>query len=49
MFGQEPILGADVWEHAYYVDFRNDRKKYLETFWDELANWDYVNLQLSQA
>ena len=49
VFGQEPILGADVWEHAYYVDFRNDRKKYLETFWDELANWDYVNLQLSQA
>ena len=49
VWGQEPILGADVWEHAYYVDFRNDRKTYLETFWDELANWDYVKLQLVQA
>ena len=49
VWGQEPLLGADVWEHAYYVDFRNDRKTYLETFWDELANWDYVKLQLVQA
>ena len=49
VFGQEPILGADVWEHSYYVDYKNDRKTYLETFWDELVNWDYVNVQLQQA
>ena len=49
IFGQEPLMGADVWEHAYYVDYKNDRKTYLETFWDELTNWDYVNLQLNQS
>ncbi len=49
IYGQEPLMGADVWEHAYYVDYKNDRKTYLETFWDELVNWDYVELQLNQA
>jgi Fe-Mn family superoxide dismutase len=37
-----PLLGCDVWEHSYYIDYRNARQKYLEAFVDNLANWDYV-------
>ena len=40
--GAEPILGVDVWEHSYYIDYRNLRPKYLEAFVDNLINWDYV-------
>ena len=40
--GPAPILTADVWEHAYYVDYRNLRAKYLETFWNHV-NWNFVN------
>jgi Fe-Mn family superoxide dismutase len=40
--GAEPILGVDVWEHSYYIDYRNARPKYLEAFVDSLINWDYV-------
>ncbi|MDA8870583.1 superoxide dismutase [Rhizobiaceae bacterium] len=40
--GATPLLGIDVWEHSYYIDYRNARPKYLETFVDELVNWDYV-------
>ena len=40
--GAAPVLGVDVWEHAYYIDFRNARPKYLEAFVDNLVNWDYV-------
>ncbi|RYH11923.1 MAG: superoxide dismutase [Alphaproteobacteria bacterium] len=40
--GAEPILGVDVWEHSYYIDYRNARPKYLEAFVDNLINWDYV-------
>ncbi len=36
-----PLLTCDVWEHAYYVDYRNARPKYLEAFW-QLINWDFV-------
>lgn len=39
--GQTPVLTVDVWEHAYYVDYRNARPKYLEAFW-ALVNWDFV-------
>ena len=40
--GAKPILGVDVWEHSYYIDYRNARPKYLEAFVDNLINWDYV-------
>ncbi|HHY50063.1 MAG TPA: superoxide dismutase [Alphaproteobacteria bacterium] len=40
--GASPILGVDVWEHSYYIDYRNARPKYLEAFVDNLVNWDYV-------
>lgn len=37
----QPILTCDVWEHAYYVDYRNERESYLEAFW-KIVNWDFV-------
>jgi Fe-Mn family superoxide dismutase len=40
--GATPLLGVDVWEHSYYIDYRNLRPKYLEAFVDNLINWDYV-------
>jgi len=40
--GKTPILGCDVWEHSYYIDYRNARAKYLEAFVDNMINWDYV-------
>ena len=39
--GQTAILTCDVWEHAYYVDYRNARPKYVEAFW-QLINWDFA-------
>lgn len=43
--GKKALLTVDVWEHAYYVDYRNARPKYLEAFWS-LVNWDFVNSNL---
>jgi len=40
--GKQALLGCDVWEHSYYIDYRNARQKYLEAFVDSLVNWDYV-------
>ena len=42
MHGAQPLLGCDVWEHSYYIDYRNARQKYLEAFVDNLVNWEYV-------
>jgi Fe-Mn family superoxide dismutase len=39
----KPILTIDVWEHAYYVDYRNARPKYIDTYLDQLVNWDFAN------
>jgi Fe-Mn family superoxide dismutase len=38
----KPLLTADVWEHAYYIDHRNNRKGFLEVFLSKLVNWDFV-------
>ncbi len=40
--GQKALLTIDVWEHAYYIDFRNLRPKYISTFLESLANWDFA-------
>ena len=40
--GDKPVLTVDVWEHAYYIDYRNARPKYLEEFW-KLVNWSFAN------
>jgi Fe-Mn family superoxide dismutase len=45
--GAQPLLTCDVWEHAYYIDYRNARPKYLEAFW-KLVNWDFVAANLSK-
>ena len=47
--GAAPLLGVDVWEHSYYIDYRNARPKYLEAFVDNLVNWEYVAELLEQA
>jgi len=41
-FGQTALLGCDVWEHSYYIDFRNKRPAYLSNFLDHLVNWENV-------
>ena len=46
--GKTALLGCDVWEHAYYIDYRNARPKYLEAFVDNMVNWDYI-LELYEA
>ncbi|MEZ4375747.1 MAG: Fe-Mn family superoxide dismutase [Polyangiaceae bacterium] len=45
--GVTPLLTIDVWEHAYYVDYRNARPKYIETFLASLANWDFAAKNLA--
>ncbi|MBV1702164.1 MAG: superoxide dismutase [Hyphomicrobiales bacterium] len=40
--GATPILGCDVWEHSYYIDYRNRRPDYMKAFVDSLVNWEYV-------
>ena len=47
--GQTALLTCDVWEHAYYVDYRNLRPKYVETFLTNLANWDFAAENLKKG
>jgi Fe-Mn family superoxide dismutase len=47
--GGTPLLAADLWEHAYYLDYENRRDRFLEVFCDELLNWDHVAAQLGTA
>ena len=47
--GASPILGCDVWEHSYYIDYRNARPKYLESWFDNLVNWAYVEEMFEAA
>lgn len=47
--GATPILGVDVWEHSYYIDYRNRRPDYLKAFVTDLVNWEYVAELMSKA
>ena len=47
--GGNPILGVDVWEHSYYIDYRNARPKYLEAWFDNLVNWEHVEKLFEEA
>jgi len=47
--GMTPLLVADVWEHAYYLDFQNRRPDFLGSYLDNLVNWDFANENLAKA
>jgi superoxide dismutase, Fe-Mn family len=47
--GQKALLTIDVWEHAYYIDFRNLRPKYIETYLTSLVNWDFATENFAKA
>ncbi|QDK42121.1 superoxide dismutase [Fe] [Bacteriovorax stolpii] len=43
--GHKPLITVDIWEHAYYIDYRNERPKFINAFW-ALVNWDFANKNL---
>jgi Fe-Mn family superoxide dismutase len=45
--GMRPLLVSDLWEHAYYLDHKNNRRAYLEAFFDKLANWEFAAARLA--
>ena len=47
--GVFPLLVCDVWEHAYYLDYKNDRKSFLERWFDQAVNWSFAEAQLAAA
>ena len=47
--GAQPILGCDVWEHSYYIDYRNRRPDYLKAFLENLVNWEHVEEMFENA
>jgi Fe-Mn family superoxide dismutase len=47
--GAKPILGCDVWEHSYYIDYRNRRPDYLKAFLEHLVNWEHVEEMFGKA
>ena len=47
--GLTPLLVCDLWEHAYYLDYKNDREGFLKAWWDNLPNWDLAAKQLAAA
>ncbi|WP_119166308.1 superoxide dismutase [Algihabitans albus] len=47
--GMTPLLTVDVWEHAYYLDYQNRRPDYVQSFFDNLVNWDFVNENFAKA
>ena len=44
-----PIIALDVWEHAYYLDYQNGRKKFAESFLDNLINWNFANSNIDES
>ena len=45
----EPLIACDVWEHAYYIDFRNRRPDYVSVFLDHMVNWDFASMHMHRA
>uniref|UniRef100_A0A0D9XWZ3 Superoxide dismutase n=1 Tax=Leersia perrieri TaxID=77586 RepID=A0A0D9XWZ3_9ORYZ len=48
-FGLSPIINLDLWEHAYYLDYKDDRRTYVTNFIDHLVSWDTVTLRMMRA
>ncbi len=49
MMSVTPLLTLDVWEHAYYLDYQNDRAAYIDSFLEQLVNWEFASRQLAES